>query len=58
MFRDESGWHQGWFEDATSLEAKYRFVREAGLGGIAVFPAAYANEELWAALRGAVSRPR
>lgn len=47
VFEDASGWHQGWFEDATSLRAKYRFVRERGIGGVALFPLAYGTPLLW-----------
>ena len=57
-FQDSTGWHQGWFEDAESLRAKYEFVRENGLGGVALFPLAYGNEALWADVRAAFSRPR
>ncbi|HUF77142.1 MAG TPA: glycosyl hydrolase family 18 protein [Longimicrobiales bacterium] len=57
-FRSDSGWHQGWLEDAESLRAKYRFVRERGLGGVAVFPLAYGDEAMWRALRSELNRPR
>ena len=57
-FQDSTGWHQRWFEDAESLRAKYKFVRENGLGGVALFPLAYGNEALWADVRAAFSRPR
>ena len=57
-FRDESGWYQGWFEDAESLRAKYDLVRRRGLGGVALFPLAYGDAPLWADLRAAFSRPR
>jgi spore germination protein YaaH len=57
-FQDSTGWHQGWFEDAESLRAKYEFVREHGLGGIALFPLAYGNESLWDDVREVFSRPR
>jgi spore germination protein YaaH len=57
-FQDESGWRQGWFEDAESLEAKYRFVRERGLGGVAIFPLAYGDPALWANLLAAFAEPR
>jgi spore germination protein YaaH len=57
-FQDESGWYQGWFEDAESLRAKYDFVRQRGLGGVALFPLAYGDGPLWADLRAAFSRPR
>lgn len=58
VFRDQSGWHQGWFEDGESLRAKYRFVRERGLGGIAIFPLAYGDAAHWADLRDAFRLPR
>jgi spore germination protein YaaH len=57
-FRDSTGWHQGWFEDAESLRAKYAFVRERGLGGVALFPLAYGDDALWAELRAAFREPR
>ncbi|MGD2045622.1 MAG: glycosyl hydrolase family 18 protein [Gemmatimonadota bacterium] len=57
-YRDQSGWRQGWFEDRESLRAKYRFVREHGLGGVAIFPLAYGDSALWADLRDAFRLPR
>ena len=57
-FQDATGWRQGWFEDAESLRAKYAFVREHGLGGVAVFPLAYGDGALWDDLREAFRRPR
>ena len=50
-FEDSVGWRQGWFEDAQSLRAKYEYVREAGLHGVAIFPPAYGSDELEAVLR-------
>lgn len=58
VFRDAEGWRQGWFEDAGSLAAKYELVRRRGLGGVAIFPLAYGDEEHWAALRAAFSGTR
>ncbi|HSH76555.1 MAG TPA: glycosyl hydrolase family 18 protein, partial [Longimicrobiales bacterium] len=58
VYRDDSGWHQGWIEDAESLRAKYDFVREHRLGGVALFPLAYGDEAMWNDLRTAFSRPR
>ena len=40
-FSDSSGWWQGWYEDQTSLEHKYQFIRDAALKGIATFPMGY-----------------
>lgn len=57
-FQDSTGWYQGWFEDAESLRAKYAFVRDNGLGGVALFPLAYGNADLWADLRAAFNRSR
>lgn len=57
-FQDSTGWQQGWFEDAESLRAKYAFVREHGLGGVALFPLAYGDATLWPDLREAFRRPR
>lgn len=50
-FTDTSGAYQGWFEDEQSLEAKYRFVVENGLRGVAIFPLAYGDEQTTNALR-------
>lgn len=58
VFQGPDGWHQGWFEDAASLRAKYAFVRNHGLGGVALFPLAYGNAAMWNDLREAFSRPR
>ena len=57
-FQDDTGWRQGWFEDAASLSAKYAFVRERGLGGVALFPLAYGDAAIWESLRDAFRRPR
>jgi len=46
VYRDTNGWYQGWFEDAESLEAKYDFVRNENLAGIAIFLLGYDNGEL------------
>ncbi|MEX0746561.1 MAG: glycosyl hydrolase family 18 protein [Rhodothermales bacterium] len=50
-YQDSTGWHQGWFEDAESLDEKYRFIQERGLRGVAVFPTAYGDNDLEAVLR-------
>jgi len=54
VYRDGERWYQGWAEDVRSLDLKYRFVRSRGLGGIAIFPIAYADTEHWDALRRAL----
>ncbi len=51
VFEDADGWRQGWFEDAESLRLKYDFARVQGLGGVALFPLAYGDEEVWEDLR-------
>lgn len=51
VYQGPDGWVQGWFEDAESLRAKYDFVRASGLGGMAIFPLAYGDEEVWEDLR-------
>ena len=51
VYQDSTGWQQGWFEDAESLGEKYRFIRQSGLRGAAVFPIAYGDEELEDVLR-------
>ncbi|MFT5142336.1 MAG: spore germination protein YaaH [Rhodothermales bacterium] len=40
-YQGSGGWYQGWFEDAESMRAKYRFVNRRGLGGVAVFLLGY-----------------
>jgi Glycosyl hydrolases family 18 len=40
-YQDATGWRQGWFEDETSLAAKFDFVKQEGLGGVAIFPIGY-----------------
>ncbi|MDA0379346.1 MAG: glycosyl hydrolase family 18 protein, partial [Bacteroidetes bacterium] len=40
-FADSTGWVQGWFEDRESLAAKYRWVRERSMRGVAIFPIGY-----------------
>ncbi len=34
-------WRQGWFEDEVSLAAKFEFVTQQRLAGIAIFPVGY-----------------
>jgi spore germination protein YaaH len=55
-YQDSTGWHQGWFEDAESLRAKYEFVLRENLGGIAVFPLGYGDATLEAVRREAFGR--
>lgn len=50
-YADSSGAFQGWFEDEESLAAKYRFVLEHGLRGVALFPLAYGDEQTSRPLR-------
>lgn len=57
-YRDDTGWYQGWFDDAESLGEKYEFVRTHGLGGVALFPLAYGDGAVWEDLRRALSPPR
>lgn len=45
-FSDSSGWTQGWFEDEVSLSAKYRFVRDRSMRGVAIFPIGYDNSTM------------
>lgn len=52
-YQDSTGWVQGWFEDASSLRAKYEFVKAEKLGGVAVFPLGYGDETLHRELREA-----
>lgn len=51
VFEDSTGWYQGWFEDAESLRAKYEFVTQEGLGGVAIWPLGYGDESLAHVLR-------
>jgi spore germination protein len=41
VFKDGTGWFQGWFEDDASLSAKFEFVKKQRLAGVAVFPLGY-----------------
>jgi spore germination protein len=45
------GWRQGWFEDERSLAAKFEFVKQQQLAGIAVFPIGYDDGAFDALLR-------
>lgn len=58
VYRDVEGWRQGWFDDPRGLRSKYDFVKRRGLGGVAIFPAAYADEAHWAELRRAFPASR
>jgi spore germination protein YaaH len=40
-FETDDGWRQGWFDDEESLREKFEFVRQHGLGGVALFPLGY-----------------
>ncbi len=51
VFESEDGWYQGWFEDAVSLREKSVFLRESGLGGVAVFLIGYDGGRLDYVLR-------
>lgn len=51
VYQDSTGWHQGWFEDAESLAAKYDFIKRRNLGGLAVFPLGYDDGELLQTIR-------
>ena len=55
-YRTEDGWRQGWYDDAESVKRKVEFARSRGLGGIAIFPLAYGDMEIWQHLRAALSR--
>jgi spore germination protein YaaH len=46
------GWFQGWYDDSTSLSAKYDLVRAEDLAGVGVWALGYdgARPELWSAL--------
>ncbi len=52
-YRDSVGWRQGWFDDAASVAEKYEFVMREGLAGVAIFPLAYGDGDLLAALSSA-----
>jgi spore germination protein YaaH len=52
-YRDSLGWRQGWFDDALSISDKYEFVIQQGLSGVAIFPLAYGDGDLLAALSAA-----
>lgn len=56
---DSAGWHQGWFDDDTSLLLKYGLANEHDFLGAGMWALGYdgARPELWAALREAFNRP-
>lgn len=41
VYKDDTGWHQGWFEDDASLSAKFEFIKKQQLAGVAVFSLGY-----------------
>ncbi|MBD3276704.1 MAG: hypothetical protein GF388_00235, partial [Candidatus Aegiribacteria sp.] len=47
-----SGWNQGWYDDAESLELKYDLIREADLQGAGIWALGYdgSRDELWNSL--------
>ena len=51
IFKNKTGWVQGWFEDEASLSAKFEFVRKERLAGVAVFPLGYDGENFQNLLR-------
>ena len=51
VYRDSTGYHQGWFEDAESIAEKVRYVREHSLGGLVFFPLGYDDGTLVRAAR-------
>lgn len=55
-YEASDGWRQGWYEDVESLREKYDFARARGIGGIALFPLAYGDQEIWEGLRAALAR--
>lgn len=57
-YETEDGWRQGWFEDAVSLGRKFDFARREGLAGIALFPLAYGDGEVWDVVRSAFGPSR
>ena len=54
VFRDSTGWVQGWFEDPVSIREKIQFVKQHRLAGIAIFVPAYDNGELFRVIREAL----
>jgi hypothetical protein len=56
---DSSGWHQGWYDDDSSLALKHREVFEHDLLGTGMWALGYdgARTELWAELRESFNRP-
>lgn len=41
VYKNGTGWFQGWFEDDESMSAKFEFIKKQGLAGVAVFPLGY-----------------
>ena len=58
VYQDSTGWYQGWFEDPQSLAAKYRFVLDEQLAGIAIFPIGYDASGMDGVLRNAFGSRR
>lgn len=57
-YEDSTGWYQGWFEDPESLSAKYRFVMDSDLAGVAIFPIGYDASGMDGVLRAAFGSRR
>ena len=51
VYRDSTGYHQGWYEDAESMAEKVRYAREHSLGGLVFFPLGYDDGALVRAAR-------
>jgi spore germination protein YaaH len=52
---EDPGWRQGWYDDDSSLAAKYTLVLDEGLAGVGIWALGYdgTRPELWTALAAA-----
>lgn len=57
VFKDGTGWFQGWFEDDASLSTKFEFIKAQRLAGVAVFPLGYDNSTFQQLLRSRFRPP-
>ncbi|MGE5480976.1 MAG: glycosyl hydrolase family 18 protein [Chloroflexota bacterium] len=55
VYKSDTSYYQGWYEDSVSLGYKYAMARDKGLGGIAIWALGYqgAGRELWNGIKAA-----
>ncbi len=51
-YTSSGSWHQAWYDDSTSLAAKYSYAVETGLAGVGIWALGYdgGRQEMWGAL--------